>query len=505
MVTKDIRRMINTCLEYADDIANNPNSKYPPNSRLSLRNLLKDDMLTFFGFLYDQNSEEIDKQVEFINRNLGIIITVENFRRFVADRCRDDMFLSAIPQSLMYFVADDTSPMSKRTGYGISLSKYLVGCFNDAGVEFIAYGGISDREADRLARYINMLNAYIKSFNVCGSETINSDSEKVSFHNSKNGNKPENNHPDPLSFGAGINRNQGMGGSTVSMGGGVRGRSDEFAPGAPKNEKSLEELQEELDSLVGLDKVKTNLASLVNLIKVKTMRDKLGLKTPDISLHLVFSGNPGTGKTTVARLLAKIYHQLGVVSRGQLIEVDRSGLVEGYVGQTAIKTSEVIDSAMGGVLFIDEAYTLAGGKEGEDFGQEAIDTLLKRMEDNRDDLVVIVAGYTKEMEKFINSNPGLKSRFNKFIEFPDYSGEEMFKIFADMAESHDYLMDKDAETHVKEFLDDISLHHGENFANAREVRNFFERCVERQASRVVAEPLIDANSLTTFKLADVSE
>ena len=160
---------------------------------------------------------------------------------------------------------------------------------------------------------------------------------------------------------------------------------------------------------------------------------------------------------------------------------------------------------MGGVLFIDEAYTLAGGKEGEDFGQEAIDTLLKRMEDNRDDLVVIVAGYTKEMEKFINSNPGLKSRFNKFIEFPDYSGEEMFKIFTDMAESHDYLMDKDAETHVREFLDDISLHHGENFANAREVRNFFERCVERQASRVVKEPLIDANSLTTFKLADVSE
>ena len=505
MVTKDIRRMINTCLEYVDNIATNPNSKYPANARLSLRNQLKDDMLTFFGFLYDHNSEEIEKQVEFINRNLGIIITVDNFKRFVMDRCKEEMFLTSIPQSLMYFVADDTSPMSKRTGYGISLSKYLVGCFNDAGVEFIAYGGISDREADRLTRYINMMNAFIKNYNVCGSETVNEDREKVSFYAGRDRDRGYDPQPDKMSFGTGINRNSGLSGGSVSMGGGLRDRGEDVAPGSPKNEKSLEELQEELDNLVGLEKVKTSLASLVNLIKVKTMRDKLGLKTPDISLHLVFSGNPGTGKTTVARLLARIYYQLGVVSRGQLIEVDRSGLVEGYVGQTAIKTSEVIDSAMGGVLFIDEAYTLAGGKEGEDFGQEAIDTLLKRMEDNRDDLVVIVAGYTKEMEKFVNSNPGLKSRFNKFIEFPDYTGEEMYKIFIDMAESHDYVLDKEADDHVKKFLDDISQHHGDNFANAREVRNFFERCVERQASRVVTEPLIDANSLTTFKLADVSE
>ena len=512
MISKDIAKMINTCLEYADDISSKPESNYPKNSRMSLRNLLKDDMLTFFGFLYDPTSEDLPAQLQFINRNLGIIITEQNFKRFVADRCRSDRFLANVPQSLMYFVSDDTSPISRRTGYGISLSKYLVNCFNDAGVQFIAYGGISDREADRLAQYINMMNDYVQRFNVYGSETLNNNSDKVSFggRNSLNnsGRNYDRSDNDRIGFGTGINRNEGRPGG-ISGGfedpNGVRGRAADMAPGSPRNEKSLEELQEELNALIGLDKVKSSLASLVNLIKVKTMRDKLGLKTPDISLHLVFSGNPGTGKTTVARLLARIYHQLGVVSRGQLIEVDRAGLVEGYVGQTAIKTSEVIDSAMGGVLFIDEAYTLAGGKEGEDFGQEAIDTLLKRMEDNRDDLVVIVAGYTKEMEKFIESNPGLKSRFNKFIEFPDYTGDEMYQIFYDMCTTHDYSLNKEAEEHVKNYLADISVNHGANFANAREVRNYFERSVERQASRVVKEPQIDANSLTTFKLADVME
>ena len=508
MISKDITKMINTCLDYADDISRKPESNYPANSRMSLRNLLKDDMLTFFGYLYDPTSEDITSQIDFINRNLGIIITEQNFKRFVADRCRNDRFLANVPQSLMYFVSDDTSPMSRRTGYGISLSKYLVNCFNDAGVQFIAYGGISDREADRLAQYINMMNEYVQRFNVYGSETLNQDRDKVSFSNRNSLNNSRNDDSDRIGFGSGINRNSGRQGGL--SGGfndmdGVRGRGADVAPGSPKNEKSLEELLEELNSLVGLEKVKTSLSSLVNLIKVKTMRDKLGLKTPDISLHLVFSGNPGTGKTTVARLLARIYHQLGVVSRGQLIEVDRAGLVEGYVGQTAIKTSEVIDSAMGGVLFIDEAYTLTGQKESEDFGQEAVDTLLKRMEDNRDDLVVIVAGYTREMEKFINSNPGLKSRFNKFIEFPDYSGSEMYQIFYDLCTSHDYILNKEAEEHVKNYLMDISENHGENFANAREVRNYFERSVERQASRVVSETQIDANSLTTFKLADVME
>ena len=210
------------------------------------------------------------------------------------------------------------------------------------------------------------------------------------------------------------------------------------------------------------------------------------MKQPDINLHLVFSGNPGTGKTTVARLLAKIYKQLGVVSEGQLIEVDRSNLVAGYVGQTATKTMEVIDSAMGGILFIDEAYTLIKEGDEKDFGQEAVDTLLKRMEDDRDNFIVIVAGYTEKMEKFVNSNPGLKSRFNKYIFFKDYTGKELYKIFESMCSKQEYEPDEEAAEYIKEYLTRRAEAHEENFANAREVRNYIERCISRQATRIVA-------------------
>ena len=242
---------------------------------------------------------------------------------------------------------------------------------------------------------------------------------------------------------------------------------------------------EELAELIGLKAVKKDVRELVNLVKTQKMRKEKGLRTVPVSLHLVFSGNPGTGKTTVARILAKLYKEIGVLSKGQLVEVDRSGLVAGYVGQTAIKTQKKIEEAKGGILFIDEAYTLA--KEGgSDFGQEAIDTVLKAMEDNREDLVVIVAGYTDLMEKFINSNPGLKSRFNKYICFDDYSAEELIAIFEMNCKKYNYKLTPEAKEAVEAVIREHEANKGENFANARDVRNLFETIITNQASRVAA-------------------
>ncbi|MBQ7425506.1 MAG: AAA family ATPase, partial [Lachnospiraceae bacterium] len=187
------------------------------------------------------------------------------------------------------------------------------------------------------------------------------------------------------------------------------------------------------------------------------------------------------------------------------VEVDRSDLVVGYIGQTATKTSEVIDSALGGVLFIDEAYTLTAHKDGKDFGQEAVDTLLKRMEDDRDDLIVIVAGYTELMQEFIESNPGLESRFNKYIFFQDYTGEELYEIFLSMCKRQEYEPDDKAKKYVKEYLVDKALNHDENFANAREVRNYMERCISRQATRIVTLNKVNADTLRTFTIEDVTE
>ena len=253
----------------------------------------------------------------------------------------------------------------------------------------------------------------------------------------------------------------------------------------PKEElpppEKMEDLLKELDSYIGLDVVKDEVRSLINMVQVYKLRREHDLPTTDMSLHMVFTGNPGTGKTMMARMMARIYRSLGILSKGQLVEVDRSGLVAGYVGQTAIKTQKAIEKAMGGVLFIDEAYAL-NGKSENDFGQEAIDAVLKAMEDHRDDLVVIVAGYTDLMEKFIHSNPGLESRFNRFLLFPDYTTDEMMAIFK-MRCGKGYVLTAEAEPLVRDYIAEESAA-GDSFGNARGVRNIFEHILVAQNNRL---------------------
>jgi len=260
---------------------------------------------------------------------------------------------------------------------------------------------------------------------------------------------------------------------------------------------------EQLNELIGLAGIKHDVLELTDFVKVQKMRKDQGMKSVPVSLHLVFTGNPGTGKTTVARILAKLYANIGALSKGQLVEVDRSGLVAGYVGQTALKTQEKIKEALGGVLFIDEAYALS--QKDDAFGQEAIDTILKAMEDHRDDLVVIVAGYTKPMEEFINSNPGLKSRFNKYIEFPDYSVDELEEIFYSNCSRYDYVVEEEAKKHVREMIVARKMQKQENFANAREVRNMFEEIITNQARRVAELESPSQDEIMLLKMEDLTE
>ena len=261
--------------------------------------------------------------------------------------------------------------------------------------------------------------------------------------------------------------------------------------------------EKELAGLIGLQTVKAEVSKLSNYVKMQQLRRQKGMMSVPVTYHCVFTGNPGTGKTTVARILAGIYRDMGVLRKGHLVETDRSGLVAEYVGQTAVKTNKLIDSALDGVLFIDEAYTLVQGGSGDSYGPEAVATLLKRMEDDRNRLVVILAGYSGPMKTFIESNPGLRSRFNRYIHFEDYSADELLDIFKIIASKYDYLLDPAAEHKLSKLFDHAVAGKDEHFGNGRFVRNIFEKVMENQASRLASSIDITEDKLRTILSEDI--
>ena len=424
-------------------------------SELSLKDTVLKDICTFINTISIQNAERRFEDFS--------IIYLESQKIKYSRETFDNLN----PPSSFKFLFD-VDLQSPRTGK-FTLSSTYQSFFAGLG-QFYMHSAVDKKEIDR-EKVIGFIQMLFDNSQVYLSQTVKTNADVDAKQN------PESKTDECL------DREESSGDQTES-------------------EESLEELMEQLNSLIGLSGVKDEVNTLINMLKIKKIREERGFETANISKHLVFLGNPGTGKTTVARLLSKIYKQLGALEKGQLVEVDRGDLVAGFVGQTALKTKEKIVEAMGGILFIDEAYTLAKG--GNDFGQEAIDTLLKAMEDNRDSFVVIVAGYPGPMEEFLASNPGLKSRFNKHILFDDYSDKELRLIFDLSCEKLGLSLSTGASEYLDDYLRRLVENKPENFANGREMRNLFETVYSNQNNRLAATADLTDESLNEIVIQDFS-
>lgn len=410
--------------------------------KISLKERLHFELLKFAVYLADADNDMDEKELAVIQEYLKIKADADSLRAEKEKEQPDEQFGNAVPSVLKYAVLADAGKKLPADPYKGQAAMIFYDSFKLFGQTILA---VHANEADhitlsRFTSYVEQMEKFIKEYAVwyTGGQKLFRPIPPV-----------------------------------------IEQESEE------EKEAKLEMLLEELHSLTGLSAVKHQVNSLINLVRVQKMREAQGLKNTDVSKHMVFSGNPGTGKTTVARMLAKIYKYLGILPTGQLVEVDRAGLVRGYVGQTATRVQEVVEQAIGGILFIDEAYTLTVNRGEGDFGQEAVDTLLKAMEDHRSELIVIVAGYTDLMEQFLSSNPGLRSRFNHFIYFEDYTAEEMMSILHGMLEKQEYRLSDAADDKAREMMEKRTQEKPEGFANARDVRNFVEQAIANHASRVV--------------------
>lgn len=443
----------------------------------SVKELLRMDLRDFLIFLIVADRTIAKDELKYINKTLGYNFDNETFKRFIANSgILEDDFLNHPPKSLTYFLEYSKEEYIVYESKYYDIQKLYLSVFQAIGEDFLAScRHVDQKEVNQLTRYHFMLDSQIKAFKKSG------------------GKKQE--RPDRIPFKRKTQEENTSTQTETTFIGSISGGEETIS--------DLDGLLEELDSLIGLDSVKEEVRNLINLLKIIEIREKNGLKAPAVTKHFVFTGNPGTGKTTVARLLSKIYCSLGILSKGHLVEVDRSGLVAGYMGQTAIKVKEVIEKAKGGVLFIDEAYALSNETPGGDFGQEAIDTLVKAMEDNRDDLIVIVAGYPDLMEKFVSSNPGLKSRFQKTLHFADYNAKELYKVFLRFCKINDYKLSPEATDYLISHLETYVSNKTKDFGNARDMRNFLDLAISAQANRLLTADLSDKEALITLLPCDL--
>lgn len=462
MKRQNLKEMIKTADEICAEMtkANVGNAGAKP---ISLRDSFHLELLKFAVYLADADACMDENELGIISEYLGIRADAKNMKEMKYREHVDDSFAAMIPSVIKYAVLADAGHKISPDPYGNQKAQIMVDTYKLFGQTMLAsYTEEAGRETmSKYTAYITMLEKFLREYGV---------------------------------FYAGDQKMIGP-------------AEPEIVDSETEEEKAqkLEELMTEFNGLIGLTSVKHQVNSLINLVKVQKLREAQGMKCSDISKHMVFSGNPGTGKTTVARMLGEIYKYIGVLPKGQLIEVDRSGLVKGYIGQTATKVQEVVEQSLGGILFVDEAYTLTVNKGEGDFGQEAVDTLLKAMEDHRSEFVVIVAGYTDLMEEFLASNPGLKSRFSNVIFFEDYTPEELMEILKSMCKKQEYRLSAEAEEKALAMLADRVAHKPENFANARDVRNFMEHAIANHASRVVGMKDVTKEILETLEPEDLED